>query len=53
MKRLSYKDECGVHEHMHIETFKRRAVDKRLRLIINKMSVIRTTKNLKNKAILI
>ena len=25
MEHLSYKGGCGIHEHMHIETFKRTA----------------------------
>ena len=25
MEHFSYKGECGVHEHMHIEAFKRGA----------------------------
>ena len=40
MERLSYKCGCGIHKHMHIEMFKRRAgfaIGKWLWLIINMM----------------
>ena len=54
MERFNYKGECGVLECTHITTFKKElswAIDKRLWLIINAMSVVATTKNLKNKAV--
>ena len=40
MEHLSYKGGCGIHEHTHIDVFKRRAglgYNKQLRLIINTM----------------
>ena len=37
MERFSYEGGCGVRERTRIETFKRRVIDKRLRVISNKM----------------
>ena len=54
MEHFSYKDGCGVCEHTHIEGLKRRAIDKWLQVISNKMlfkTIIYTSKKLMNKAI--
>ena len=37
MERFSYKDGCGVREHMHIERRLKEELTKQLRVISNKM----------------